>query len=68
MAFTTTQLTALESALATGQLRVEYDGIKTEYRSIAELKAAYEFVKAKLEEQGTIPARKRVSYSAFCKD
>jgi hypothetical protein len=68
MAFTATQLQALESAIATGQLSVEYDGIKTEYRSIGELKAAYEFVKAKLEEQGTIAARKRVSYSSFEKD
>jgi hypothetical protein len=68
MAFTATQLQALESAIATGQLLVEYDGIKTQYRTIAELKAAYEFVKTKLEEQGTVPARKRVSYSSFDKD
>jgi hypothetical protein len=68
MAFTTTQLQALEAAIATGQLEVTYEGITTKYRSIGELKAAYEFVKSKLEEQGTVPARKRVSYSAFEKD
>lgn len=67
MAFTLTQLAALENALAMGVLEVEYNGIKTKYRSIDDLKKAYEFVKTKLEEQGAIPARKRVSYTSFSK-
>lgn len=68
MAFTTTQLAALENAIATGTLRVKYDGIETEYRSIAELIKARDLVRSELEASGAISAPKRTSYAAFEKD
>ncbi|WP_136419963.1 hypothetical protein [Herbaspirillum sp. ST 5-3] len=54
MAFTTTQLTALETAIAMGQLSVQYDGKKVEYRSMGDLLTAYNFVKASLIASGVI--------------
>lgn len=40
MAYTIEQKAALEKALASGELRVSYNGNTVEYRSIAEIKAA----------------------------
>jgi hypothetical protein len=37
MAFTSGQLTALDKAIAAGQLRVEYDGRSVTYRSLDEM-------------------------------
>ena len=37
MSYTQTQLDALDAAMASGALRVTYDGKTTEYRSIDEL-------------------------------
>lgn len=69
MAFTTTQLTALETAVASGQLEVTYDGKTVKYRSTADLIAAYNFVKQKLEDQGDLAStRVRTSFAAHSKD
>lgn len=69
MAFTTTQLAALETAIGTGELRVTYDGKSVEYRTMKDLIDAYNFVYSKLEAQGDIsPARKRVTVAQFSKD
>jgi hypothetical protein len=44
MAFTQTQLDALDAALASGELMVSYDGKSITYRSIAELQDARNIV------------------------
>ena len=49
MSFTQTQLDALEAALASGALTVEYDGRRVTYRSVAELKEAIAEVRAALD-------------------
>lgn len=54
MAFTTTQLSALESAIGTGELTVKYDGKEVTYRSMSDLMQAYRFVKSELEASGVI--------------
>jgi hypothetical protein len=54
MAFTQNQLTALESAIGTGELSIEYDGKKVAYRSMGDLMKAYDFVKGQLQAAGTI--------------
>jgi predicted GTPase len=48
MAYTQSQLEALEQALASGTLRVSYEGRSVEYRSVDELKKAIVEVKAGL--------------------
>lgn len=69
MAFTTTQLAALETAIGQGELEVSYDGKTVKYRTVDELIKAYEFVRNKLIEDGTIASsRRRVSYADFSKD
>jgi hypothetical protein len=56
MAFTASQLTALESAIGTGQLSISYDGKTVTYRSMGDLMKAYRFVKDELAASGLIPA------------
>lgn len=69
MAFTTAQLEALETAIATGELSVTYEGKTVQYRSMDDLVKAYNFIYAKLEAAGSItPARTRVSVATFSKD
>jgi hypothetical protein len=69
MAYTTTQLQALEDAIATGELTVEYDGKKVTYRSIAELLTARDFVRGELIAAGTITDTTiRRSVTSFSKD
>jgi hypothetical protein len=51
MAYTTTQLEALEVALARGEKQVRYEDKLVEYRSVDELKAAIAEVKRGLLEQ-----------------
>lgn len=69
MAFTTTQLEALEAAIATGELSVTFDGKTVQYRSMDDLVKAYNFIYSKLEASGAItPARTRVSVATFSKD
>ena len=48
MAYTQEQLTQLQNALATGTLRVDYDGKTITYRSLAEIKEAIRVVEAGL--------------------
>lgn len=52
--FTTTQLAALDAAIASGQMRVKYDGKEVEYRSIGELMQARAFVHAQLVAAGLL--------------
>jgi hypothetical protein len=56
MAYSQTQLEALEAALASGMLRVSFEGRSVEYRSVEELKKAIAEVKSALAAD---PARPR---------
>lgn len=62
MAFTTTQLDALEAAIGTGELVVEYDGKKVQYRNMADLIRARDLVRSELVAAGALPTVTRVSY------
>lgn len=68
MAYTADQLQALQDALASGELTVEFDGKRVTYRSIDDLRKAIATVQGELAADGTVPARTRVSYAAFSKD
>lgn len=65
MAFSTAQLTALEEAIASGELKVSFDGKQVEYRSMDELLKAYNTIRAALIADGVITSnRTRVSYAS----
>ena len=51
MAVSQTDLDNLNTAITTGELEVEYQGRRVRYRSVAELKAAYDHVKSELPQQ-----------------
>ena len=53
MAFTETQLQALESALAKGERRVTFGDKTVEYRSVEELRVAIRDVRRGLSEQAS---------------
>jgi hypothetical protein len=57
MEFTQTNLTAINKAIASGALIVEYDGQKITYRSMSELMRARDLIKSELS------AAPRVSHS-----
>lgn len=52
MAYTQADLDALDAAIATNELEVEYDGSRTRFRSIAELISARAHVSTVLSLQG----------------
>lgn len=54
MAFTLNQYTAICDAIGSGQLIVQYDGKKIEYRSVAELLRAKAAVEADLIASGLL--------------
>ena len=56
MAFTTTQLEALEEAIATGTLSIKYDGLEKTFRSSDDLMKTYRFVKSQLDTLTRNPA------------
>jgi hypothetical protein len=73
MAFTLNQLNAIESAIGSGQLVVEYDGKKVEYRSMNELMKARSVVRGDLIAQGLLSAssqtnRGPASLAVFSRD
>jgi len=62
MAITQAQIDALESALASGELRVTHDGRTVEYRSIDDLKKAIAYCKDEVAAAaGTL--RRRVNFT-----
>lgn len=66
--FTETQLDAVESALATGELTVEYEGKRVTYRSVAELRTARDLIRAELMAAGVVTdSTPRRSYTSFSK-
>jgi hypothetical protein len=69
MSFTTTQLTAIETAMASGVLTVEIDGVRTTYQSLADLMKLRDRIRAELIATGAIvDTTPRVSYAAFSRD
>ena len=60
MAYTESQLEALEEALASGTLRVSFEGRSVEYRSIDEIKKAIAEVKAGLASANPATPRTRM--------
>lgn len=64
MTYTTTQRDALRQAIASGVLRLSYDGKTIEYRSMAELKDALREVEAGLAaSEGKKPVRRIKIYA-----
>lgn len=65
MAFTLAQLDAIEAAMASGELIVEYEGKKVQYRSMADLVIARNTVRAELIATGqlTPPSTTTISYA-----
>lgn len=68
MAFTQTQLDAVEAAIASGELKVMFDGREVWYRSISDLLLARDTIKASLQSAGTIPTVIRTSYASRGRD
>lgn len=64
MAITQTQIDALEEALASGELEVEYDGKRVKFRSIDELKKSLAYCKESVNGANDPGA----SYVQFSKD
>lgn len=64
MAFTQTQLDAIESAIASGELKVVFDGREVMYRSVDDLIKARNLVKSALEASGATPKATRTSYAS----
>lgn len=60
MSYTIAQRDALKQAIASGVLRLSYDGKTVEYRSMAELKAALNEVEAALARDSDDPQTRRV--------
>jgi roadblock/LC7 domain-containing protein len=60
MAYTESQLEALEAALASGTLRVSFEGRSVEYRSVDEIKKAIAEVKAGLASANPATPRTRM--------
>ena len=56
MAFTQQNLDAIEKAIATGTLSVEYNGKRVTYRSMSDLLKARDVIKAELANQTAIRA------------
>lgn len=64
MAFTATDLSAIEKAIAMGELTVELDGRRITYRSIPELLAARDVIRNELQSSGASPKRTTRSFAA----
>lgn len=68
MAFTTDQLTAVETAIATGELTVKFNDRLVTYRSVDELKASRDLIRAELAGAGSLPARNYQSFVQRVRD
>lgn len=62
MSFTVEQLTAIEGAIASGQLKVAFNGREVVYRSMSDLKSARDMIRKELMQSGALPKAKRVTY------
>lgn len=54
MAFTLTQLSAIEAAIASGELQIMYDGKRIEYRNMSDLMKARDLVRGELIASGQL--------------
>lgn len=64
MAFTQTQLDAIDAAIASGELTVSFGDRSVTYRSMSDLRRARELIKAEMQAAGTLPAVTRTSYAS----
>lgn len=64
MAYTLAQRDALKQAIASGVLRLSYEGKTVEYRSMAELKSALNEVEAALARDSGEPQTRRIKIYA----
>ena len=64
MTYTTAQRDALKQAIASGVLRLSYDGRTVEYRSMAELKSALNEVEAALARDSGKPQTRQIKIYA----
>ncbi len=64
MTYTVTQRDALRKAIASGVLRLSYDGKNIEYRSMADLKSALNEVESALARESGKPQTRRVKIYA----
>ena len=62
MSFTLSQLDAIETAIASGELKVAYDGREVVYRSMDDLIKARNTISAALQSTGTVTAKRKFSY------
>ena len=58
MAFVTADLTAVETAIKSGELRVQYQDRLVQYRSIAELLQARDFITRQIAAPSAVTGRK----------
>jgi hypothetical protein len=65
MSWTTTDLTAIEKAIASGELRVKFGDREVMYRSIDELLKARDIIRSAVD--STAPTT-RCTYASFTKD
>lgn len=61
MAFTQTQLDALDEAIASGTLEVSYDHKKVQYRSLAEMMQIRRMMADEIARAGAPKSRRRVA-------
>lgn len=57
MAYTQADLDALNAAIAGQELEVEYQGRRVRFRSVAELRAAYQHVKSEMSLATSVGSR-----------
>lgn len=62
MTFTTTDLNAIESAIASGELTVISEGRQVTYRSMLDLIRARDVIRKELQQAGTLSKKKRFSF------
>ncbi len=68
MSFSITDLSNIETAIATGEMTVEVDGKRVTYRSIADLITARNTIRAELQSSGQQTAAVRTSYACRVRD
>ena len=68
MAWTLADQTAIERAIASGELRVQFADRSVQYRSIEELLKARDIIKESLAQAGGASATVRSTYASFTKD
>ena len=68
MAFTASDLTAIERAIASGELVVQYADKRIEYRSVAQLRQAREMIRGELAAASGEIARGGTTLAVFSRE